>query len=100
MRRLLTAFLTGALMLGATSGIATAAAGPSGGTIWVAHGIPGVKVDVCVDGAEARSNFKYGHAFAAVLETCRVWVNGEEADPDTQVNERDEVAILPPVSGG
>ena len=64
MRKLLTAFLTGALMLGATSGIATAAAGPSGGTIWVAHGIPGVKVDVCVDGAEARSNFKYGHAFA------------------------------------
>ena len=64
MRKLLTAFLTGALMLGATSGIATAAAGPSGGTIWVAHGIPGVKVDVCVDGAEARSNFKYGNAFA------------------------------------
>ena len=64
MRKLLTAFLTGALMLGATSGIATAGAGPAGGTIWVAHGIPGVKVDVCVNGAEARSNFKYGNAFA------------------------------------
>ena len=58
--------------------------------------LPGVTVAEVLRAATA----KYGHAFAAVLETCRVWVNGEEADPDTQVNERDEVAILPPVSGG
>ena len=38
--------------------------------------------------------------FAAVLATCRVWVNGEEVDPATVLSERDEVAVLPPVSGG
>jgi molybdopterin converting factor small subunit len=35
-----------------------------------------------------------------VLETCRVWVNGDEATPDQTVGDSDEVAVLPPVSGG
>jgi len=43
---------------------------------------------------------RYGAAFAAVLPTCRVWVNGEPAEPDVPVGETDEVALLPPVSGG
>ena len=43
---------------------------------------------------------RYGAAFAAVLPTCRVWVNGEPAEPDVAVGETDEVALLPPVSGG
>jgi sulfur-carrier protein len=43
---------------------------------------------------------RYGAAFAAVLPTCRVWVNGEPAEPDVAVGEADEVALLPPVSGG
>jgi len=43
---------------------------------------------------------RYGAAFAAVLPTCRVWVNGEPAEPDLAVGETDEVALLPPVSGG
>ena len=30
----------------------------------------------------------------------RLWVNGEEADPDTPVDDDDEVAVIPPVSGG
>jgi molybdopterin synthase sulfur carrier subunit len=47
---------------------------------------------------EARS--RYGERFVALLATCRVWVNGEPADPDTPVSAADEVAILPPVSGG
>ena len=38
--------------------------------------------------------------FAAVLGTAAVWVNGEPADRTTPVGERDEVAVLPPVSGG
>jgi len=29
-----------------------------------------------------------------------VWVNGEPAEPDVPVGETDEVALLPPVSGG
>jgi sulfur-carrier protein len=43
---------------------------------------------------------RYGAAFAAVLPTCRVWVNGEPAEPELPVNDTDEVALLPPVSGG
>jgi molybdopterin converting factor small subunit len=58
--------------------------------------LPGATVAEVLRAATA----KYGHAFAAVLETCRIWVNGEEALPDTPVSDRDEVAVLPPVSGG
>ena len=47
---------------------------------------------------EARS--RYGARFEALLASCRIWVNGEPADPDTPVSAADEVAILPPVSGG
>ena len=43
---------------------------------------------------------KFGAEFVAVLKTCRVWLNGEEAVGTTVVGDADEVAILPPVSGG
>ena len=43
---------------------------------------------------------KYGATFIEVLPTCRIWVNGESATPDTVLSARDEVAVLPPVSGG
>ncbi len=42
----------------------------------------------------------YGPAFSAVLETSRVWCNGEPAELDTVIADGDEVAVLPPVSGG
>ena len=45
---------------------------------------------------------RYGTDFAAVLARSRVWVNGDEA-PDgatTELHDGDEVAVLPPVSGG
>ena len=47
---------------------------------------------------EARARF--GDRFAAVLGTSRIWVNGEPAGNDHPLSERDEVAVLPPVSGG
>jgi molybdopterin synthase sulfur carrier subunit len=43
---------------------------------------------------------RYGGDFAGLLETCNIWVNGEPAGPDHRVTDADEVAILPPVSGG
>ena len=43
---------------------------------------------------------KFGDHFAALIPTCKIWVNGDPAEMDTAIDERDEVAILPPVSGG
>ncbi len=42
----------------------------------------------------------FGGSFATVLESCRVWVNGEPATRADPVEPTDEVAVLPPVSGG
>jgi molybdopterin synthase sulfur carrier subunit len=43
-----------------------------------------------------------GPAFAAVLATARVWVNGDDPAHGgaTALVAGDEVAVLPPVSGG
>ena len=43
---------------------------------------------------------RFGPDFAALVQTCRVWRNGEPALDDDEVGPDDEVAILPPVSGG
>ena len=44
----------------------------------------------------------HGPAFGAVLDAARVWVNGEDPvhGDATMLTPGDEVAILPPVSGG
>ncbi|MCJ7725005.1 MAG: MoaD/ThiS family protein [Acidimicrobiia bacterium] len=61
--------------------------------------------DVQMDGAtveELLSNAsgRFGERFAAGLATAKVWVNGEQAAPATPVGDGDEVALIPPVSGG
>lgn len=43
---------------------------------------------------------RYGERFAAVLGASRVWVNGTPAGDTDAVGAADEVAVLPPVSGG
>jgi molybdopterin synthase sulfur carrier subunit len=58
--------------------------------------IDGVTLREVLDGAIDR----YGPEFGALLPTCRVWVNGESVDLSTAIGESDEVAVLPPVSGG
>lgn len=58
--------------------------------------IPGDTVQQVLDEASAR----FGTGFRESLDTARVWVNGEPADPNGAVGADDEVAVLPPVSGG
>lgn len=58
--------------------------------------LPGVTVGEVLDEACHR----YGGAFAEVVEGSKVWLNGEPADRSTPVGDDDEVAVLPPVSGG
>ncbi len=43
---------------------------------------------------------KYGDDFAGVLETAAIWCNGDAVPLDHPVTDDDEVAVLPPVSGG
>jgi molybdopterin synthase sulfur carrier subunit len=47
-----------------------------------------------------QASVRYGDHFAAVAATSRVWLNGEPVDLSAPVRDADEVAILPPVSGG
>jgi molybdopterin synthase catalytic subunit len=43
---------------------------------------------------------RFGPAFSELVPTCRVWRNGEPAADDDPIATGDEVALLPPVSGG
>lgn len=42
----------------------------------------------------------FGPDFGRLLPHCRVWCNGEPAVDADPVSSTDEVAVLPPVSGG
>lgn len=42
----------------------------------------------------------YGAAFEGLLATCKVWCNGDPAERAQPVFDTDEIAVLPPVSGG
>lgn len=42
----------------------------------------------------------YGPAMGDVVAASRIWVNGDPADASQPVGDDDEVAVVPPVSGG
>ena len=42
----------------------------------------------------------FGQNFADVLANSKVWVNGDEVPRSHSLTDKDEVAVLPPVSGG
>ncbi len=46
------------------------------------------------------ANRRFGPAFAAGAAHARVWHNGDAAETHTRVESGDEVALIPPVSGG
>ena len=58
--------------------------------------VPGATVGDVLDAARTR----YGTGFSELLDHCAVWCNGEPCAPDRPVRDGDEVAVLPPVSGG
>lgn len=58
--------------------------------------LPGATVDDVLRAARDR----YGVAFGEVLGSCKIWVNGEPAVGADPIGSADELAVLPPVSGG
>ena len=58
--------------------------------------LPGITVAAVLDSARER----YGREFSDLLEHCAVWLNGEPCELHQTVSDGDEVAVLPPVSGG
>ena len=43
---------------------------------------------------------QFGDEFVALVPSCRIWVNGNPAELTDSVTAQDEIALLPPVSGG
>jgi len=58
--------------------------------------VVGATVGEVLDAAAAR----YGPSFAAVVGFSAIWLNGDLTERDAPVGDSDEVAVLPPVSGG
>jgi molybdopterin converting factor small subunit len=58
--------------------------------------LPGQSVSSIIAAAEDR----FGEAFSQVVATSNIWLNGEPVEPDALVTDGDEVAVIPPVSGG
>lgn len=58
--------------------------------------IPGSTVGEVLD----RACERYGPGFAAILPSCQVMRNRDLVDRSAVLGAEDEVAVLPPVSGG
>ncbi len=60
-----------------------------------------LEMDVATVGeALERLSAEYGERFDRGLARARVWKNGDPAEPGMSVDASDEIAIIPPVSGG
>ena len=57
---------------------------------------PGNTVQDVLDAAQVA----YGSDFTRGMAIAKVWVNGDPATPETAVTDQDEIALIPPVSGG
>ena len=58
--------------------------------------VEGATVGEVIEALSAR----YGERFAVVARVGSAVVEGERAEPETPLSEGQEVALLPPVSGG
>jgi molybdopterin synthase sulfur carrier subunit len=58
--------------------------------------LPGESVAAVVGAAQEQ----FGEPFSQILAVSNVWLNGQAVAPDTRVGDDDEIAVIPPVSGG
>jgi molybdopterin synthase sulfur carrier subunit len=58
--------------------------------------IAGEKVSEVIAAAQER----FGGGFTQVVRISNIWLNGENVEEDAPVTDRDEIAVIPPVSGG
>lgn len=66
-----------------------------------AAGTSSVKIDaLSVQEVLDKAGELYGSDLAKIIAGSKVWLNGEQASFSDEVTDRDEVAVLPPVSGG
>lgn len=64
-------------------------------------GIDTVEIDAATVGELLdTATDRYGDGFATGLQSAGIWVNGKAAQDGTVIAETDEVAVIPPVSGG
>jgi molybdopterin converting factor small subunit len=48
----------------------------------------------------AAAQEKFGDTFSQVVGISNIWLNGENVETDAPVTDEDEIAVIPPVSGG
>lgn len=69
-----------------------------------AHDVAGLREDVIdaptIEAVLREAGARYGVPFEKLLDVSQVWLNGAPADRSTRVGDYDEIAVLPPVSGG
>lgn len=53
-----------------------------------------------VESVMAQAIARHGDALSRIVASSRIWINEQPAKSATQVRAGDEVAVLPPVSGG
>jgi molybdopterin converting factor small subunit len=71
--------------------------GPAREAAGVSHVVlPGRNVGEIIAAAEDL----FGDVFVQIMATSGVWLNGDVVETDAPVHDADEVAIIPPVSGG
>jgi molybdopterin synthase sulfur carrier subunit len=58
--------------------------------------LPGTSVSAIIAAAE----LEFGEPFSQVVAVSNIWLNGEPVPLDAPVGNDDEVAVIPPVSGG